>query len=150
MPARPFAPTVAPLGSLLPDFSVWTSDGRAIHRRDFKGRRHLVVCFAPVDRTGLQAFVAPLAAAVLSWRAERAELLLCLPEGVALDADPSAALVVEDHGNRLRDRFGVAPGAALFIADRYGEIVYHATGATAVPMDEVLPILELLEMRCSL
>lgn len=150
MPARSLDPAASPLGTLLPDFSVRTSDGRAIHRRDFKGRRHLVVCFAPLDRAELDVFVAPLATVVPSWRAERAELLLCLPEGVVLNADPSAALIVEDHGNRLRGRFGVARGAALFIADRYGEIVYHATGATTVPVDEVLPTLELLEMRCSL
>ena len=150
MPARPLDPAASPLGTLLPDFTVRTRDGRTIHRRDFKGRRHLVICFAPLDHGDLATFVAPIMTAASSWRGERAEILLLVPEDSALPGEYGQVLVAEDRGEQLRDRFGVGRDAALFIADRYGEIVHCAKEMALVPVGEVLPLLELLEMRCSL
>lgn len=150
MPARPLDPAASPLGTLLPDFTVRTRAGRTIHRRDFKGRRHLVICFAPLNGVDLTAFVAPVVRAAPSWRGERAEILLLVPPDASLADDHGQVLVAEDQGEQLRPRFGVGRGAALFIADRYGEIAYCATDAATVPVEEVLPLLELLEMRCSL
>ena len=154
MPTRPFDPACSPIGALLPDFTVRTIDGRTVHRRDFKGHRHLVICFAPlVGADAPDAPVDALAAQLPSWRAERAELLFCLPAGAVLPDEGGLGLVVADHDGPLRERFGVGPGAALFIADRYGEIVFHAVGSASfadLPLGEVLPILERIEMRCSL
>jgi hypothetical protein len=150
MPARPLDPDAPPLGTLLPDFTVQTCDGRTIHRRDLKGRHHLVLCFAPLGHDDLTTFTALLLSTAPAWRAERAAVLVLVPEGASLVGDRGQSVIAEDHGARLRARFGVDHGAAIFIADRYGEIVYHAIGKTTVPVDDVLPTLELLEMRCSL
>lgn len=154
MPTRPFDPALSPLGALLPDFTVRTLEGRTIHRRDFKGRRHLVLCFAPAAVSDFDGLVAALAAAVPAWRAERAALLLLIPAGASLPGEDGAEFSAADHDGQVRERFGVGPGAALFIADRYGEIVFHAaadaTRPADVPLGEVLPILEQLELRCSL
>ena len=150
MPIRPFDPSAPAVGALIPDFSTQTFGGQCIHRRDFKGRRHLVICFAAEGDSA--PLLATLATMIPAWRAERADALLILPAmSGSIDANV-AAIVVADGEGALRKRFGVGANAALFIADRYGEIVCHATTATALdlPLDEVLPILEQIEMRCSL
>lgn len=156
MTAGPLEPAGPKIGALLPDFTVRTIAGRTIHRRDFKGRRHLVLCFAHAATSdNWRELAAALTAAYPAWRAERAEVLLIV-SGIDDLAAPSAALpIIADVEGQLRARFGVGTAAALFIADRYGEIAFHATGesptgAQGLALDQVLPTLELLEMRCSL
>lgn len=154
MPTRPFDSALSPIGALLPDFTVQLIDGRIVHRRDFKGRRHLVVCFASATAASLDGLVVTLAAVVPAWQAERAELLLFVPADGGVEEERGTGFIAEERGGQLRERFGVGPGAALYIADRYGEIVFHAAaepeGIAELPLGEVLPILEQLEMRCSL
>jgi len=161
MTLRTLEPTGHKTGVLLPDFTVETMTGRTIHRREFKGRKHLVICFAPAG-SGLdgQRFIAAVAANALGWQAERAETLMIVPDPVApasaaIDPLSQALAIVVDVDGHLRTRFGVGAEAAVFIADRYGEIVFYAAGTTIIAghgsrLDEILPLLELLEMRCSL
>jgi alkyl hydroperoxide reductase subunit AhpC len=156
MTARPLEPTGPKIGALLPDFTVRTLAGRTIHRRDFKGRRHLVLCFAHAATSdGGQGLATALATAYPAWRAERAELLLIVSGTGDLVVAPEALPIIADAEGHLRARFGVGTEAALFIADRYGEIAFYEngespTGVQGLPLDQVLPTLELLEMRCSL
>ena len=67
--------------------------------------------------------------------------------------------VLCDAEGRVRERYGACtatgePRAALFVADRYGEIVLRAVAARGeghgMPVDEVLPLLELLQVRCAI
>lgn len=156
MTVRLLEPTGPKIGVLLPDFTVETLTGRTIHRRDFKGRKHLVVCFAQAEVGAAgQGLAAAIAALYPSWQTERAETLLIVtaPDGIAT-ALTSPPIVIDADG-QLRARFGVGTEATLFVADRYGEIAFYATGGAAItlqglPLDGVLPTLELLEMRCSL
>jgi hypothetical protein len=139
-------------GELLPDFTLSFRDGRILHRRALKGRSHAVIYFPP-DRPPHEeeVILAALAARVPDWQAARAAVLIVLP---ADGADASETLPVEpviDRDGTMRARFGVGPGGALFVADRYGEIALRADGAMCVlPLDEVTPTLALLEVRCSL
>ena len=156
MTVRSLDPTGPKVGVLLPDFTVETIAGRTIHRREFKGRKHLVICFAQVGAgTHSRGLVTAIASAYPAWQAERAECLLIVNEPVDDAVSPTSPPIVVDTDGQLRARFGVGDGAALFVADRYGEIALYATAADAtatqsLPLDEVLPTLELLEMRCSL
>lgn len=156
MAVRPLEPTGPKLGVLLPDFTVETTTGRTIHRREFKSRKHLVVCFTQAGvATDTQALAAAVTALYPSWQGERAECLLIVTDPVGITSAPTSPPIIADAAGQLRARFGVGTAAALFIADRYGEIAFYATGADApatqgLPLDEVLPTLELLEMRCAL
>lgn len=147
------------VGDMLPDFTVRTVAGRTIHRRDFKGRRHLIVCFAdPRAADGGAGLLAALAGAYEAYRAERADLLL-----VVDGAPPPAALaapfpVIVDADGDLRGRFG-APSAALVIADRYGQIMVRedrpepaadGAGPGGLPLETIPAALGWLETRCSL
>ncbi len=156
MAVKPLDPIGPKLGALLPDFTVETTTGRTIHRREFKGRKHLVVCFAQAGViTAEEGLAAAVAALYPAWQAERAECLLIVTDPAGISITPTLPPLVVDADGPLRARFGVGRAAALFIADRYGEIALFATATDptatqGLPLAEVLPTLELLEMRCSL
>jgi len=145
-------------GALLPDFTMHFRDGRVLHRRELKGRSHAAIYFPP-ERPGSaeRATRDALAARLPAWRAARATVLIVLPAAAANATEPLAFDPALDRDGSLRACFGVGPGGALFVADRYGEIALRADGAvdsagvpSPLPLDEVAPTLELLEMRCSL
>lgn len=148
------------VGEMLPDFTVWTVDGRTIHRRDFKGRRHLVLCFAhPQACDGGRGLLSALDAAYEVYRAGRAELLVVLPAAGASGVGGHPFPVITDAGDVARARFGVAGGAALVIADRYGEVVVRVDSTEAdgtpsepcgLPLATIPMALEWLETRCGL
>jgi hypothetical protein len=150
------ATTGPQVGDLIPDFAARTVDGRAIVRREFKGRHHLVLCFAASGAgDDGRALIATADAAHAAWQAERAAALVVLPPGVMVAPAAATVPLVLDADGDLRARFGVGTGAMLLIADRYGEVVLRQESAgdaegIGLPLDEVRPILELLEMRCSL
>ncbi len=137
------------VGALLPDFTVQTTAGCTIYRRDFKGRQHLVIYFvADAEPALIQA----LTAAYPAWQAERAEVLLITAVAPAVTGPFS---IIVDQAEQLRSRFGVGDADTLLIADRYGEVVLAVAGAAAVvaqllPTDEILSLLERLEMQCAL
>jgi peroxiredoxin len=148
------------VGELIPDFSVQTTDGRTIHRRDFKGRRHLVLCFAhPQAHDGGCGLLTALDGAYADYRAGRAEVLVVVPPAGAPGGEAYPFPVTADEGGVVRARFGVAGGAALFIADRYGEVVVRVDSTEAdgtpaepcgLPLATVPMALEWLETRCGL
>ena len=145
-------------GALLPDFTMHFRDGRVLHRRELKGRSHAAIYFPP-ERPGSEECATrdALTARLPAWRAARATVLIVLPAADAHVTEPLAFDPALDRDGSLRARFGLGPGGTLFVADRYGEIALRADGTvdsagapSALPLDEVAPTLELLEMRCSL
>jgi hypothetical protein len=145
-------------GALLPDFAMHFRDGRILYRRELRGRSHAAIYFVPdcpVREEG--AILTGLAVRVGTWRAARAAVLIVVPHDRASPTEGLPFEPVIDRDGTLRARFGVGSGGALFVADRYGEIVLRADGiadtpgiASPLPVDEVAPTLGLLEMRCSL
>jgi hypothetical protein len=148
------------VGELIPDFAVQTVDGRQIHRREFKGRRHLVICFAhPQASDGGPGLLGAVAESYDAYRAGRAEALIVLPPAGAAAGEDYPFPVVADAADVMRSRFGATDGAALIIADRYGEVVVRVDSTEVdgappepygLPLATVLMALEWLEMRCGL
>lgn len=139
--------TTLQVGQLLPDFTVQTTTGQTIHRRDYKGRQHLVVCFAGADLAEAARLGAAIAAAYPQWQAERGAALFITAAAAALPALPFPCCI--DPTGELGRRFGVGTQPAFFLADRYGELVV-ATTTSPLPVAEATEILSLLEMCCSL
>lgn len=154
-------------GELIPPFIARAVDGRAIRRHDYKGRRHLVLFFAhDAGCAACRAALAALAAAYPALREEGGEVLAFLPvaAGAAGAAEALPYQVVVGEAGELHGRYGARsatgePLPALFVADRYGEVVLRAIGRVGaadgaprhgLPLDEVLPTLALLQVRCSL
>ncbi len=146
------------IGDLLPDFAAQTVDGRMIQRREFKGRRHLVVCCAhPEALDSGRDLLTALAGRYTAIREERGELLFLPARGEVGGIDPGPFPIVVDATPSLRARFGAAESALLLIADRYGEVVLREESAgragsagAALPLERIVPMLAWLEMRCSL
>jgi peroxiredoxin Q/BCP len=160
------ATTTGPaVGDLAPAFTLPAATGATIRRHDYRGRRHLVLAF--LHDPGCDACVAllrGLAGRYDAFRAEDAEVLAIL----AVDASEVADLVSDlpypvlgDRDGAVRARYGAQdpdgmPRATLFVADRYGEIVWRAaepvgtSPAHGLAADEALSLVELLQVRCSL
>ena len=102
MAVRPLDPTGPKLGVLLPDFTVETTIGRTIHRREFKGRKHLVVCFAQVQAGNTQELLTAIAVVYPSWQAQRAESLLIVADPVEIAFASDGSPIVVDVDGRLR------------------------------------------------
>lgn len=147
------------MSELLPDFSAQFTDGRQFHRRDLKGRQHAVIYFMPHGSVESGLIVLHMfAVQEATWRAARAAILVVLP--TATTPIPSGLHVapVLDRDGGLRARFGVGRQGALFVVDRYGEIVLRIDDAEPLaaappagsPHEQILPTLELLEVRCTL
>ena len=135
-------------GELIADFSGNTAEGRAIVRREYKGRRHLILCFvAPLPATERPALATALAARHAAFREAGAEVVVF--GGAALPTAPYPSLA--DADGRLHARYGVAATPILIVADRYGEVVVRrALDDLAADLDEALATVEWLQMRCSL
>ena len=158
-------------GDLLPPFMLRAVDGATVRRADYRGRRHLVLCFVPEALSAAsRALLVALARCHDAHRAAGAETLAVVPAGTAgeeiaqvLRALPYPVLYdaggVVQAGLGARDAAG-EPAPALCVADRYGEIALRAVGRPApdlsaaadlgLPLDDILPTLELLQVRCSL
>lgn len=151
---------------LVPHFILPALGGGTVDRGAYRGRRHLVFVFLHGGRcdicTGLLAALRMLHGAVTR---EGAEILLVIntQDGESRDHLVSEALpfpVIVD-GERLGPRFGLATmgpkEAALFVADRHGEIRLAAMGSPGVdevghglPLEKIVPVLELLQVSCSI
>jgi hypothetical protein len=134
-------------GELIADFSGRTADGRTIFRRDFKGRRHLILCFAaPLPAPARRALLDQLAARHAAIRAASAELVTFWCD------DPPAhpTTILADPDGRTHARYG-ASSPLLVAADRYGEIVLRRPlDDLPAALDEALASVEWMQMRCSL
>ncbi|MFN8515383.1 MAG: hypothetical protein U0841_22895 [Chloroflexia bacterium] len=85
-------------GELIADFSGRTADGRIVWRRDYKGKRHLILCFAaPLPDPARQLLLAALAARHDAILAAGANLVTFWP------ADPPAhpTTILADPDNRI-------------------------------------------------
>jgi peroxiredoxin len=149
------------VGELIPSFTACTRAGREITRRQYKGRRHLVLIFTHgAACAGCRTLLAALAAGYDACRAEGAEVLAFVPVATTAGAgDPAAPFPVLVVPPELYGRFGAlaADGAvqpALYLADRYGEVVWRALGdhddSHAIKVAEIVPLVERLAMVCAL
>ena len=149
------------VGDLLPSFSAHALDGRLIRRQQYKGRRHLVLLFAHGgDCSDCAEQLRALARGYEACRAEQAEILAFVPAdaagAVALADLPYPVLVAPPA---LFARFGALASSGsvcplLYIADRYGEVVWRAGGDSVtghrVEAADVVPLVERMAMVCSL
>ncbi len=140
--------TVGPQpGELIADFSGRTADGRVVWRRDFKGRRHLILCFAaPLPDHARRALLDALAARHDAIRAASAEVVTFWCD----DPPAHATTILADPDGRTHARYG-AVSPLLITADRYGEIVLRRPlDDLPAALDEALASLGWMQMRCSL
>ena len=165
------------VGDLIPPFTLEAVGGGVVRRHDYRGRRHLILVFTHgIGCPSCAALLETLAARYADYRAEGAEVLAFLPADeprCAARADGARALpypMLCDSEGRARARYGARtpagePLAALLVADRYGEVVLRAVADEApdrstravptaachgLPLDEVLPLVGLLQVRCSI
>jgi peroxiredoxin len=134
-------------GELLPDFFGRAADGSTLFRREYKGRRHLVLCFAaslPAPRC--QELLAALVSRHPSYLAAGAEVVV-----FQCDNPPTSPLtILADPNGRMHARYG-ATSPLLITADRYGEIVLRRPlDDLAAALDEALASVEWMQTRCSL
>ena len=123
---------------LLRDIAATTLEGIAVHLSDFRGRRNLVLIFAGTD-------------------AEESRLLQELRHTPAvLQEEESVVVTVADPDRAIRSWYGAlapdgTPAAALYVADRYGEIFFsaHPGRGRALPSAaEVLDWLRFINSQC--
>jgi peroxiredoxin len=149
------------VGELIPSFSGCTLDGRTIERRQYKGRRHLMLIFTHgAACADCRALLAALAQDYAACRAEGAEVLAFVPAETAAGANaPDVPFPVLAVPPALYARFGALAGGeavrpALYLADRYGEVVWRAlndqNSGHDLPVDEVVPLVERMAMVCAL
>jgi peroxiredoxin len=149
------------VGQLIPSFTACTRAGQEITRRQYKGRRHLVLIFTHgAACAGCRALLAALAAGYDACRAEGAEVLAFVPaETMLVTGVPAVQFPVLVAPPELYTRFGaLAPDGAvqpvLYLADRYGEVVWRALGGHddghAIKVAEIVPLVERLAMVCAL
>jgi hypothetical protein len=137
-------------GELIPDFFGRTADGRILYRREYKGRRHLILCFAaPLPAPARQALLAELAARYPAYRAASAEVVVfqCDDPPILPVASPT---ILADPDGQMHARYAAA-APLLITADRYGEIVLRRPlDNIPAALDEALASVEWMQTRCSL
>lgn len=149
------------VGQLIPSFTACTRAGQEITRRQYKGRRHLVLIFTHgAACAGCRALLTALAAGYDACRAEGAEVLAFVPvEAMPVTGVLEVQFPVLVAPPALYARFGaLAPDGAvqpaLYLADRYGEVVWRALGdqddSHAIEVAEIVPLVERLAMVCAL
>lgn len=154
----------APLGvgDVLPHFDLPGLNGKRVNRARYRGRQHLAMLFAhDAACPPCRVLIADLRRHHAAVRQEQAEIVVVLatragaPGAVLLDGAPPFPVIPDD--GRLARRFGVgAKAAALFVADRHGEVRLAAIASRAsdaarheLPVERILPTLELLQVTCS-
>jgi peroxiredoxin len=166
------------VGDLIPPFTLEAVGGGVVRRHDYRGRRHLILAFTHgVGCPSCAALLEALAGRYADYRAEGAEVLAFLPADESrciAQAGGAAALpypLLCDAEGRVGARYGARtpagePLAALLVADRHGEVVLRAVAGEAsnsstpaaptaaafhgLPLNEVLPLVSLLQVRCSI
>ena len=134
-------------GELIPDFFGRTADGRIRYRREYKGRRHLVLCFAaPLPDPTRQELLVALAARHPAYRAAGAEVVVFQCDH---PSNSTLTILADPHG-QMHARYG-ASSPLLLTADRYGEIVLRRPlDNLPAALDEALASVEWMQTRCSL
>ena len=148
--------------SLLPSFQLSTADGRAVGTWGYKGRWNLVLYF--IDNLSCPRCAVELrslAEAYEKLRDQQAEVLVIAPSSLDQTGGPVAGLdlpfpVLVDADLIVHGRYGAleysgSPVAAVFVADRYGEIFAASVsgpGHQLLTVDEILSWLRLIEIQC--
>ncbi len=149
-------------GERLPDFALQSSDGRRIALYDYRGRRNLVLALVgrPIGDTA-RALLADWAAHYSGFAEEEAEIVAVI-WGSAGEAEqvkrrhalPFPILADEDgavHGALGGCASDGTPGAAIYIADRFGEIfaAYRIDAGRSFPsVEEMLEWLRFIGLQC--
>jgi len=146
-----------PVGELLPDITLTSVTGQRIRLSDYRGRRALILLFLGRERDATAvALLSALAERYAEFLQEEAEVLAIIPgphEAVATIARahswPFPILVDEDE--RAHRKYGAAARGILYIADRYGEIVFISPIAEEhVPLsvESLLSWIRFTEAQC--
>jgi peroxiredoxin len=149
-------------GERLPAFTLQSSAGRRIALYDYRGRRNLALALVgkPADEAA-RAFLTDLAAHHSDFAEEEAEVLAVVWGSVA-EAEwikSNEALpfpVLADEEGAVHHAFGVLasdgdPVAAIYIADRFGEIfaAYRIGAGQPFPRgEEILEWLRFIGLQC--
>lgn len=149
------------MGDPAPDFTLTTSDGRALSLADYRGRSEVVLFFYPKDATpGCTAEACSFRDRYEDFQAVGAAVV-----GVSSDSVDSHRRfrdrhrlpfdLVSDPGGTLRARYGVPktlglfPGRSTYLIDRDG-IVRHVFHSQLNPHGHVSQMLEKLkELRAA-
>jgi hypothetical protein len=137
-------------GELIPDFFGRTADGRTLYRREYKGRRHLILCFAaPLSPPTRQTLLTELATRYPAYRAASAEVVVFQCDDPPLSPLISPTVLADTDG-QMHARYAAA-SPLLIAADRYGEIVLRRPlDNIPAALDEALASVEWMQTRCSL
>jgi hypothetical protein len=137
-------------GELIPDFFGRTADARTLYRREYKGRRHLILCFAaPLSPLARQDLLAELAARYPAYRAASAEVVVFQCDDPPISPLTSPTILADADG-QMHAHYG-ATSPLLITADRYGEIVLRRPlDNIPAALDKALASVEWMQARCSL
>ena len=146
----------------MPSFQLSTADGRTFGTWGYKGRWNLVLYF--VDNLSCPHCAEELRSLTEAYerlRDQQAEVLVIAPSSLDQTGGPVAALdmpfpVLVDADLIVYGRYGALeygglPMAAVFVADRYGEIFavsVSGPGHQLLTVDEILSWLRLVEIQC--
>lgn len=152
----------APANKKLPDISLWAPDGSRVRISEYYGRSNLVLLVIGANRLAcLESLLEDIAADIASYRLENAEVLLVL-EGETVEVGAARGRldlpfpVLDDPSGEARRRLGF-PGtaslmaAAVWVADRFGEVVYvwqDGQGQRSPSSEELLAWLSSIELEC--
>lgn len=137
----------------MPDFRLNTPDDREFRISSFRGRRNLVLVFAPSN-------VPPLVAELASRQAELAEedtqVFVIAPESGAdamaqRYAEHRTVEVLSDPDGEVLRRYGAESSPAVYVTDQYGEIysAHHAReGLTLPDANEIVASLRHINAAC--
>lgn len=132
-------------GRCLPDVEYVTIGGVQKRLSDFKGRKNLVVILAGGDGDRLPAAMAAAKAEVLR---HDGHIIAVLPVASPKAGDWPFDIVV-DSGGALRRKFaagdsGGEPRLAVYITDRWGEVMYVCRTSEGDPAPEAAGLLDWL------
>lgn len=165
MPVESNRDTPLAVGDLIPYFDLPGTNGERVSRATYRGRQHLVIVFlhsAPC--TSCAGIWRVLLALYSSLRDEQAEVIVVLGTSMGTETFHLARTsppfpVIVDNGvlaARFRLESVSETPVALVVADRHGEIRLATTGSNdagdgthALHPERILPLLELLQVTCS-
>ncbi len=144
----------------LPDFTLASTTGERVRISDYRGRRNLVLLFTGDSwEASLVRLISSLAEHYAAFRSEEAEILLIACGPFERAEELSRALpfpVLWDPCGVVHRKYGAVTEegrmrAALYVADRYGEICLVVQAADGQPLpsaEHILSWVRFAEAQC--